>query len=356
MTQLLVDNSKAATPRRRVDGSDTRSSVFARAGKFGLPILLVVVFVGFSVARPGEFATWQNIKETLYQESPVVIGCFAVMLPLLTGSIDLSVAANMSLGNILLAELATSGHMSLALAICISIISCALVGFLNGLVVERLQVDSFVATLGMATVLSGVGLAISHSTDIVTVPSGITTLARQTVFGLPLSILYAAVAALLVGAILRYLPVGRKLRAVGANRRAAALTGIRPGVYTVVSFTLGGALAGIAGVILTGQLGSATASGTADSLLLPIFAAVYLGSTAFTPGRLNVPGIIVAALFLAFTSSGLVLLGAAQWESPLINGAALIIAVALSAWALRLRARRFRALQLRGLDRSDGVT
>jgi ribose transport system permease protein len=108
--------------------------------------------------------------------------------------------------------------------------------------------------------------------------------------------------------------------------------------------------AGIAGVVLTGQLGSATADGTANSMLLPIFAAVFLGGTAFTPGRLNVAGLFVAALFLAFVSSGLVMIGAPAWESPLIIGAALIAAVALSSWALRLQARRFRSEQLRHIS------
>ena len=235
----------------------------------------------------------------------------------------------------------------------LAILASTAVGLINGLIVERLQVTSFVATLGMATLLGGVGLAYSHSTDILTVPSGVTSMVQTQVAGLPLGVWYAFVAMVIVWFVLRYLPAGRKLRAVGANPRAAALTGINPGRYRIVSFTLGGTLAGIAGVVLTGQLGSATAAGTADSMLLPIFAAVFLGGTAFTPGRLNVPGLLVAALFLAFVSSGLVMIGAPAWESPLINGAALIAAVALSSWALRLRARRFRAEQLRQLEDPD---
>jgi ribose transport system permease protein len=208
----------------------------------------------------------------------------------------------------------------------------------------------------MATLLGGVGLAVTNSSDILTVPDSVTALARNEFLGLPLSVIYAGVAVVVVAFVLRYLPVGRKLRAVGANRRAAALTGIRPDVYLIASFTVGGTLSGVAGIVLTGQLGAATAAGTANGLLLPIFAAVFLGSTAFTPGRHNVAGTVVAALFLSFTSSGLVLIGAAQWQSPLINGAALILAVALSSWALRLRASRFRAQQLKQLDAPEPVT
>jgi ribose transport system permease protein len=325
-----------------------------RVGKYGLLILLIVVFGGFSLARPSEFASWANVKTTLEQQTPVIIGGLAAMMPLLAGEIDLSVAANISLSNIFLAGLTTNDHISTPVAVVLAILVSTAVGVLNGLIVVKLQVTSFVATLGMATLISGVGLAYSHSTDILTVPSSVTTMVQHQVFGLvPLGVLYGIVAMLIVAAVLRYLPVGRKLRAVGVNPRAAALTGIRPGLYRIASFTFGGTLAGIAGVVITGQLGTATAAGTADALLLPIFAAVFLGSTAFTPGRPNVLGLFVAALFLAFVSSGLVLLGASQWVSPLINGAALILAVAFSTWAARMQARQFRAQQLRQLDVED---
>lgn len=325
-----------------------------RVGKYGLLIFLIVAFAGFSLARPSEFASWANVKTTLDQQTPVIIGGLAVMMTLLTGEIDLSVAANISLSNIFLAGLTTNDHISTPVAVVLAILVSTAVGLLNGLIVVKLQVTSFVATLGMATLIGGVGLAYSHSTDILTVPSSVTAMVQHQVFGLvPLAVVYGIVAMLVVAAVLRYLPVGRKLRAVGANPRAAALTGIRPGLYRIASFTFGGTLAGIAGVVLTGQLGSATAAGTADALLLPIFAAVFLGSTAFSPGRPNVLGLFVAALFLAFVSSGLVLLGASQWVSPLINGAALILAVAFSTWAARMQARQFRAQQLRQLDVED---
>jgi ribose transport system permease protein len=319
-------------------------------GRFGLLGLLLLIFVIFSALKPAEFATWANLRVTADEQAPVIIGGLAVLLPLLTDSIDLSVGANISLANIVLAGLTTNDHVGVGIAVVLAILASAVVGLVNGLVVERLQVTSFVATLGMATLLGGLGLAYSHSTDILTVPSSVTTMVRTDVWGVPLSVVYAVIAMVIVGFVLRYLPVGRKLRAVGANPRAAALTGIRPGLYRIVSFAVGGTLAGIAGVVLTGQLGSATAAGSANGMLLPIFAAVFLEGTAFSPGRLNVPGLLVAALFLAFVSSGLIMIGAPAWESPLINGAALIAAVALSSWALRLRARRFRSEQLKQLD------
>lgn len=338
--------------RRRVAALPTRDLTDV-LGRFGLLFFLIVAFALFSAAKPVEFASWDNVRFTLDTQTPVIIGGLAVMIPLLTNEIDLSVAANISLANIMLAGLTTNDGRSTLVGVVAALAVSALVGLANGLIVVKLQVTSFVSTLGMATLLGGVGLAYSDSTDILSVPSSVTDLVRTEVLGLPLSVWYGFAAMIVVALVLRYLPVGRKVRAVGANPRAAALTGIRPDLYRICSFTFGGLMAGLAGVVLTGQLGSASASGAANSLLLPIFAAVFLGSTAFTPGRHNVLGLFVAALFLAFVSSGLVLLGAPQWASPLINGGALIFAVAFSTWATRMQARRFRAQQLKQMSRDD---
>ena len=356
MTAPTDPVTRTSLARRDAPREKVPRGMTERVGKYGLLIFLIVAFGAFSLARPAEFASWANVKTTLNQQMPIIIGGLAVMIPLLTGEIDLSVAANISLANIFLAGLTTNDHLSTPVAVVLAILVSATVGVVNGLIVVKLQVTSFVATLGMATLIGGVGLAYSHSTDVLTVPGSVTAMVQDQAFGLfPLGVLYGIVAMIIVALVLRYLPVGRKLRAVGANPRAATLTGIRPGLYRIAAFTFGGALAGLAGVVITGQLGSAQAAGTADALLLPIFAAVFLGSTAFTPGRPNVLGLFVAALFLAFVSSGLVLLGASLWVSPLINGAALILAVAFSTWALRMQARQFRAQQLKQLSIEDAM-
>lgn len=352
--------TSAQAPARRRGGASGRSGPlrglrpsFGHLGRFALVALLGLTFVIFGLARPDSFPTWGNVVVTLEQQAPVIIGGLAIMLPLLTDAIDLSVASNISLANILLAGMTSQHHIGIPLAVVLSILASGLVGVVNGLVLEYLHVSSFVGTLGMATVLTGIGLAYSNSTDILSVPTGVVDMVRTKLWGLPMSVYYAAVALLIVGLVLRYLPVGRKLQAVGANPRAAELTGIRPSRYRILAFTFGGLLAGIAGVVITGQIGSASAAGSANGELLPIFAAVFLGSTAFTPGRPNVLGLLVAALFLAFVSSGLLMIGAPLWESPLVNGAALIAAVALSSFAQRLRARQLRAEQLKQLERES---
>jgi ribose transport system permease protein len=140
---------------------------------------------------------------------------------------------------------------------------------------------------------------------------------------------------------LNHLPAGRKLYAVGGNRRAAELTGIGVSRYLIASFVVSGLFAGIVGVILGARLGSATVDST-SSLLLPVFAAVFLGATTILPGRFNALGTWVSVYFLAVAISGLQHLGAPGWAEPMFNGTVLVLAVALSGWAFRRRAARAR--------------
>lgn len=349
----MTTTASAAPAERHATRASGGGTIAHQLGRFGLLGLLAATLIVFGLARPGEFATWDNVAYTLDTQAIVIIGGLAIMIPLLTDTIDLSVAANISTANITLAVLATNHDVALPLAVLLAIAMSTVIGLVNGVVTEHLRVPSFVGTLGMATVLGGLGLAYTGGTDVLTVPVALTEAIRTPTFGLSRAVYIALACAAIVGFVLRYLPVGRKLRAVGANPRAAELTGIRPRPYRIVSLGLSGTIAGIAGVVLTGQLASASASGAANSLLLPVFAAVFLGSTVFTPGRHNVLGLLVAALFLSFLSSGLVLLGAPVWASPLINGFALIFAIALSAWAVRLRSARFRSQQLKQLDELD---
>jgi ribose transport system permease protein len=158
--------------------------------------------------------------------------------------------------------------------------------------------------------------------------------------------------ALLTGVVLftylQRLPAGRKLLAVGANRRAAELTGIQPRLRIFGAFVTTGAICGLGGALYGAQLGSASLS-TGSTLMLPAFAGAFLGATAITPGRFNVIGTVVGVLFLAFTVSGLQQMGVSAWAQDVVTGFALVASVALSTWAARIRMARLRKAQLENI-------
>ena len=135
-----------------------------------------------------------------------------------------------------------------------------------------------------------------------------------------------------------YLPVGRYLYMLGANPRAAELTGISPRRYITLAFVLSGLITAIGAVVLGAQLQTASTAVGPD-YLLPAFVGALLGSTAIRPGRANVLGTLVAVFVIAVAVAGLQQLGAQYFVNPMFNGAMLVIAVGVASTAARRRAR-----------------
>jgi ribose transport system permease protein len=360
MTQLesnIVDRESAAppAPARRARSTQMEGGALLHLlGRFGLPILLVLVVAIFSIWKTDTFFTWSNFNATFAQQAIILMVALAVMIPLIVGEFDLSVGANAGFGAIFAVGLSDQQGLPPWIAIIAAVLICGLVGLVNGLIVTRLKVPSFVATLGSATAIGGLGQLYTHSQDLQSAPDGLISIGRSELFGLQMTVVVAIVVSLVLYLVLSYMPIGRQFLAVGANRRAAELTGIRADRRVVTAFVAGGLIVGIGGALYGANLGAA-GNATGPTLLLPAFAGAFLGSTTITPGRYNVIGTIIAVLLLAFTVSGLQQVGVDQWIEALVQGVALIVAVAFSSWAIRLRMARLRNAQLEQLAEDDQV-
>ena len=334
--------------RDTVNGADAEGLV-GRAlfdlGRFGLVIALVVVFATFSAWVPQSFFVWGNVRGTLDQQAIILMVALGAMLPLIVGEFDLSIGANAGMASIACVGLAQNQHLAPWIAIVLAIALSTGVGVANALFVTRLGVSSFVATLGTATVIAGVDQAYTGGADIYSAPAALVNIGRTTFIGLPVTVLVAFATALVLLVVLQKLPFGRQLLAIGASRRAAQLTGIRTTRHVVAAFAIGGTIAGIGGALYGAELGTGTQE-LGPTLLLPAFAGAFLGATTITPGRFNVVGTVVAVLLLAFTVTGLQQVGVQPWVQDAVQGAALIVAVALSSWATELRTARLRNAQL----------
>lgn len=315
--------------------------------RYGLLVVLVVVIVVFSLWT-SEFFTWTNIRGVLEQNAIIVSVALGAMLPLIAGEFDLSVGAIAGLASVFTVGFGLNQGLSTPLAVICAVLAAATIGLINALVVVKLKVNSFVTTLGTSTLIAGILQLYTGGQDLDSATTGLTNVGRVEVVGLPLSVVVVIGLALALLIITQKLPVGRQLSAVGANRKAAELSGIRPSRKLIVAFVLGATVAGIGGAFYGAQLGSA-ALATGPTLLLPAFAGAFLGATAITPGRFNVIGTIVAVLVLAFAVQGLEEVGVSSAVQYLVQGGALIVAVAFSEWALNLRRSRLRSAQLQML-------
>jgi ribose transport system permease protein len=295
---------------------------------YGAVFVLVVMVIVFSILIPDTYPTWRNAKAILTSESTVLMVSLGLLVPAVVGEFDLSVGSMVAFSSIEMALLSAS--MAWPLALVLVLLSAIAIGFVSGFLVVRLGVSSFIATLGMSTLLGGGSLWISGGAAVTeNIPESLTNLGQNELLGIPLPVIYVAVLAVIGWYVFNHMPIGRKLYATGGNRTAAELSGVRTKRLVVASFLVSAGIASLAGIVTMMQAGSGSPS-VGPELLLPAFAAIFLGSTTIIPGRFNVVGTVVGILLLAVGVSGLQQLGAEYYVVPLFNGGVLLFAVALS--------------------------
>lgn len=300
------------------------------AGRVALPVILLLLIATFSVLSPSTFFTVANLSTVLNLQAVLTIVSVGLLLPLIVGELDLSVASNLGLGLILVTGLTSKQHLPLLVAVAVALVVCSLVGLANGLLVARVGINSLIVTLGMSTIIGGVVAAYTQGAVFYEgIPKGLLAIGQGSVLGVPRPVLVAAGVALLGWYLLSNTPLGRYLYATGGSREAARLSGVPVQRYTVGAFVGAGFLAGVAGVVQAGILGSGNPT-VGPPLLLPAFAAVFLGATTILPGSFNVWGTVLAVITLQVGTTGLALLGAPFWIEPIFTGVALISAVAAS--------------------------
>jgi ribose transport system permease protein len=319
---IVPDSSLEAQPARR-------KRVSLGLDRFSGLYVIAAMIVLFGVWLPDTFLTVRTFRSVADDQAITVVLALAVTVTIAAGVFDLSVAALLGLVVVVVGWLQSNGWNAIV-SIFLGIAVALLIGAVNGGVVVKLRVNSFIATLGMSSILAAAAYWVTNGQAIV---SGFSQTfldsARRQVMGVPISVIYMALIAAVLWFMLEHTPVGRYLYATGANTQAARLAGVSVQRMVILSLMLSALLAGIAGVILTAKLGTAPPT-VGPPYLLPAFASAFLGSTQVKAGRVNVLGTIVAVYLLAIGVKGLQLAGAPSYVSNLFNGVALIVAVALA--------------------------
>ena len=297
-------------------------------------IFVIAMAVAFTVGMPGKFATSNNLESLVSDNAISGILALATLFPLASGEFDLSVAANLGICSVFSAHLASTGTGVVPVIVLTLLLGTA-VGLVNAFFVVVVRVNSFIATLGLATALAGGNLAITNGQTIYSgISSSFTNLATASVGGFQVVCVYLLVIAVVAWYVLERTPFGRYLRASGFGRSAARLSGISTSRYVAGSLVIAGLLAGLCGFLETAQYGSATPS-VGPSFLLPAYAAAFLGTTTIRRGMFNVWGTIVGVALLSVGINGLALAGSASWLSQVFDGVALLAAVSFAALASR---------------------
>ena len=324
-SQLGADSVPEKAPRRRPKlGLDRFSGLY----------VWVVVIALFAVWIPDTFMTEGNFRIIAGDQAITAMLAIGLIVPLAAGVFDLSIAGVMGF-SVAMVSYQLSQGISAPIAVITTLLCGALIGAVNGFVVVKLHVDSFIATLGMSSILLAGTYWVTDGRQITEgFTDGFLDMGSKPFLGLPLPFFYMIAVAAVMYVVLEKTPLGRYLYATGGNRQAARLAGLRVERIMFGALMTSATIAALTGVVLAAKLGTA-APDIGPSYLLPAFSAVFLGSTQIRTGRVNVLGTLIAIYLLATGVKGLQLAGAPSFVNDLFNGLALIVAVALAARTAR---------------------
>jgi fructose transport system permease protein len=303
------------------------------------PLAALALAMAFFSFKSGQFLQGPNLSLVLQQTVEVGVLAIGQTLIILTAGIDLSCGAVMAFGMIVMTKLAVLGGVPAIPAILIGILACAGFGLLNGMLVTKIRLPSFIVTLGTFNIAMALVHIYSNEQTIGNPPSAMTFFGRTFSIG-GTDITYAVVAMLGLYAffwfVLTQTAWGSRIYAVGNNREATRLSGIRTDRLLVSVYVVAGAIYGIAALLLVArtQVGDPNAGQTDN---LDSITAVVLGGTSLFGGRGHIIGTLLGALVVGVFRNGLVLMGVSSVYQILITGILVILAVSVDQLTHRSR-------------------
>jgi ribose/xylose/arabinose/galactoside ABC-type transport system permease subunit len=302
------------------------SSGFLRVARRSSSMILVVLVVGIllTVLTP-HFLRVDNILNMLTNASVVAIVGLGMTLAIASGNFDLSVGSNAAFSSCVAFSLVST--LGIPLAILAGIVTGALIGLCNGLIITELRVSAFITTLGMMTIVRGLALIYTKGQDLYLFgATGFKVLSGRPLLGIPTPMLIVLLLTLLLVATVKYTPFGRRILAIGSNAAVAKRSGIRVNIVTWGVFALVGATAALSGLIVSAQV--LTANGRLDTgLELQAIAVVVIGGTSLLGGQATLVGTLLGSVLVAMINNGLNLLNVPDSYQLLTVGLLLLIAV-----------------------------
>ena len=293
---------------------------------YGTVLALAVIVLAFSLIRPDKFCTLTNFINITRQISLLVMISLGTTLVMSVNEFDLSVGSMASLGGVMAALLAVKG---LPMAVCFLLPAAVsfCIGLLNGWIVARFRVLSFITTLGMSTVLSGVIYRLSGGATVFEgIPKSFSFLGTTKLGRVPLLSILMVVFVVLFWFLLEHTTLGRKFYAIGGNEETAKIAGIRVRKYKTIAFALCAVMACVTGMLIASRVGSANTT-AGDGYFLQSYAAVFIGCTVSRKGIPNAAGTLVGAAILGILANGLTILQMPGYMQNIITGGIIILAV-----------------------------
>ncbi|MDI3547808.1 MAG: ribose transport system permease protein [Halanaerobiales bacterium] len=296
--------------------------------KYGVLVGLGLLIIFFSIKTP-RFISARNIISLLRQISILSLLSSGLTFSMILNEFDLSVGEIAGLSGVLVVTLLITGY-SFFLSILIVLIIGILFGFLNGIIVTKLKILSFIATLAMSTIALGVNYFITRGKPIYgEFPAGFKAIGRGYIGSIPVPVIVAFVVLILGVVLTKKTKYGRYMYAIGGNIIAAKHSGINTDRYRILGLTLSGLSAAIGGIVLASRLGSGQPT-AGSGYMLDCFAAVFLGTAIFGRKVANITGTFIGVVIIGVLSNGLTMIAVPYYYEYMVKGLVLIGAVSLT--------------------------
>jgi ribose transport system permease protein len=330
LTTPTATTAATATPgfslRARLFRPATRQKLLAFAS-------LIALMVFFSFASP-QFLQTDNLVSILQSTAVNGVLAIACTFVIITAGIDLSVGTLMTFCAVMAGVVLTYMGMPLGLGIAAAIFFGALAGFISGVLIAKLKIPPFIATLGMMMLLKGLSLVISGTKPIYFNDTpGFTAISQDSLIGdlipslpIPNAVLILFLVAVAASILLNRTILGRYTFALGSNEEAVRLSGVNTDFWKVLVYTVSGGICGIAGLLIASRLNSAQPA-LGQGYELDAIAAVVIGGTSLSGGTGTIVGTIIGAFIMSVLTNGLRILSVAQEWQTVITGVIIILAV-----------------------------
>jgi ribose transport system permease protein len=303
--------------------------------RYAMVIILLIVMAFFAINNP-RFATVDNMLTILTAAAPFAFIALGQTLVILTGGIDLSVGSVIAVGAMAAAWTAKFMEAPLWVVALVSILVGVICGSINGLVVSRLNVPPFVATLGMMTLASGFAYVIGGGAPINGLPKNFGAIANSRIAGITIPVFLMIIAIVALGLIMRRTAWGLRVYAVGGNETAAQIAGVKTKRVLFSVYAISGALAGLSGIMLASRTINGAPT-TGSGYELDAIAAAVIGGASLSGGRGTVWGTAIGLFLIQILNNGLdIMIVPAYWQK-VIKGALIVTAVAIDVWAANRR-------------------
>jgi len=332
-----MDDTTAATaaPPRADLARTLRARFFNPAARQKLLAFgsLLALLVFFSIASPN-FLQTDNLVSILQATAVNGVLAVACTFVIITSGIDLSVGTLMTFCAVMAGVVLTYWGMPLGLGVAAAILFGALSGFVSGVLVAKLRIPPFIATLGMMMLLKGLSLIISGTKPIYFNDTpGFSAISQESLLGdlipalpIPNAVLILFLVAIVASIVLNKTVLGRYTFALGSNEEAVRLSGVNVAFWKIVVYTVSGGICGIAGLLIASRLNSAQPA-LGQGYELDAIAAVVIGGTSLSGGTGTIIGTIIGAFIISVLTNGLRIMSVAQEWQTVVTGVIIILAV-----------------------------